>query len=326
MTNVRPQNFEEFIGQKQPKEVLSILAKAAKRQCRPIGHTLIAGPSGVGKSSLCKILAAEMGATLIELVGSNLEDPKQLQAQLAALQENDILFIDEIHTVGHRHNVEEVFYSAMEDGTLSYVPETESFNDVMKAIGLGGSTKRAKMFKLPAFTLIGATTLPGQLSAPLRSRFVQTLNLEPYTHAELTLIVLGAAAKMEFGVSEKVAMEIAKRSRNTARLAIGHLTWLREFCLAQGHKANLETVEQAFRLKDIDGNGLTRGDRQYLTLLVNSNAPAGIGSLAASLNESIQTLEQTIEPFLLREGYIRRGNRGRVAERKAYELLKERHE
>jgi Holliday junction DNA helicase RuvB len=318
--NTRPGSFDEFIGQEQPKEVLTILAKSAKRQGRPIAHTLLCGPPGLGKTTMCRILAHEMGANMVEMVGSNLEEPKQLQAQLAAIHENDILFIDELHSI--RRNVEEVLYSAMEDGTLSYVPEAESFNDVMKAIGLGGSTNRAKTFKLPPFTLIGATTLPGLMSAPLRSRFVQTLNLEPYSIEELKRIVLGTAKKMGFAVSEKVAEEVARRARNTARLAVGHLTWLREFCMAGGHKATLDTVSQAFLLKDIDSNGLTRVDRQYLAVLVNAGAPLGLGSLAASLNESVQTLEQTVEPFLLREGYVRRGNRGRVAERKAYELLK----
>ena len=319
--SVRPKSFDEFIGQAQPKEVLSILARAAKKQGKPIAHTLLFGPPGLGKTTLCRILAHEMQANLVEMVGSNLEEPKQLQMQLSSLreQENAIVFIDEIHSMNR--NVEEVLYAAMEDGVLSYVPETESFNEVMKAIGLGGSAARARTIQLPPFTLIGATTMPGLVSAPLRSRFIQTLNLEPYSVDELKRIVVNAGRKTGFPVSEKVAEEVARRARNTARLAVGHLAWLKEFCLAGGHKATLEAVRQAFLLKDIDERGLTKQDRQYIAMLVNSNAPVGLGSLAASLNESVQTLEQTVEPFLLREGYIRRGNRGRVAERKAYELL-----
>ncbi|MDD4869841.1 MAG: Holliday junction branch migration DNA helicase RuvB [Kiritimatiellae bacterium] len=320
INQIRPQSFSDFVGQEQQKEVLSILAKAAKKQGKAIAHTLLSGPPGLGKTTLCRILAEEMGTNLVEMVGSNLEEPKQLQAQLAVIREHDIVFIDEIHSMNR--NTEEVLYSAMEDGLLTYVPQMESLNEIMKAIGLGGSSTRAKTIRLPAFTLIGATTLPGLVSAPLRSRFVTTVNLEPYSIDELKEIVIGAANKMKFSISEKVAEEIARRSRNTARLAVGHLTWLREFCFAHGHKATLETARQAFLLKDIDENGLTKQDRSYLSMLVTTNAPVGLGSLAASLNESIQTLEQTIEPFLLREGYIRRGTRGRVAEQKAYELLK----
>lgn len=319
--NVRPQSFADFVGQEQPCEVLQILARSAKKQGRPIAHTLLSGPPGLGKTTLCRILAHEMGATLTEMIGSSLEDPKQLQIQLSGIRENTILFIDEIHSLNRA--TEEILYSAMEDGILSYVPETESFNDIMKAIGLGGNTSRARTIKLPPFTLIGATTLQGLVSSPLRSRFIQTLTLEPYSVAELKRIVTNAGKKMQFGISEKVAEAIAVRSRNTARLAVGHLTWMREFCLAGARKATLETVRQAFLLKDIDQSGLTKQDRQYLSILVSANAPVGLGSLAAALNESCQTLEQAVEPYLLRQGFIRRGTRGRVAERKAYELLKD---
>lgn len=320
ISTIRPQSFSDFVGQEQPKEVLSILCKAAKKQNKAIAHTLISGPAGLGKTTLCRIVAEEMGSNLIEMVGSNLEEPRQLQCQLASIQERDILFIDEIHSLNR--NVEEVLYSPIEDNVLSYIEETESLSDIMKAIGLGGSTNRARTIKLPPFTLIGATTLAGLVSTPLRSRFIQTLSLQPYSIDELKQIVLGAAGKMKFSVSEKVALELGKRARSTARLAVGHLAWLKEFCVANNQKATLESVMQAFLLKDIDERGLTRQDRQYLEMLVNANAPVGLGSLAASLNETVQTLEHSIEPFLMREGYIRRASRGRVAERKAYELLK----
>ena len=316
----RPNSFSEFVGQEQPKQVLQILARSAKKQGRPIAHTLLSGPAGLGKTTLCRLLANEMGVSIVEMVGSNLQEPKQLQTQLAGIKENSIIFIDEIHSVKNRA-VEEVLYSAMEDRILHYVPETESFNEVMKAIGMRGSMSQAQTIRLPPFTLIAATTLQGLISSPLRSRFIQTLTLEPYSIEELKRITTGAGRKMDFTVPDKVAMEIAKRSRNTARLAVGHIMWLKEFCIAQGQNPTMDSVRQAFVLKDIDENGLTKQDRQYLSILVSSNAPVGLGSLAAALNESCQTLEQAVEPYLLRQGYMRRGPRGRVAEQKAYELL-----
>lgn len=306
----RPETFAQFVGQTEPKKVLEILVRSARKQGKSLAHCLLSGASGLGKTTLVRILAREMGANLIEMVGSNLQDPRQLQAQLATLRPHDILFIDEIHALGR--DTEECLYSAMEDGVLTYVPETETFSELMKAIGAGSSASRAVSLRLPQFTLVGATTLAGLVSAPLRSRFVTSLTLEPYSIEDLTEIVTAAATKMSFPVHRHIAVELAKRSRNTARLAVGHLMWFREFCFGHDENPTLDAVKSAFALKGIDDNGLTKQDRQYLSLLVNANAPVGLGSLAASMNESVQTLEQSVEPFLMREGYIRRGTRGRI--------------
>jgi len=208
----------------------------------------------------------------------------------------------------------------MEDGVLTYVPETD-FNDVLKSLGMGGVASQAKTVQLPPFTLIGATTMPGLVSAPLRSRFVQSLNLEPYTAEELQQIVMAAGAKLAFKVSKPVAMEIARRSRNTARLAIGYLHWLREYCAASGDQPNMAALAEAFTLRDVDERGLNGLDRQYLRMLVTANAPVGLGSLSATLGESTATLTESIEPYLLREGYIRRSSRGRMAQQKAYDVV-----
>ena len=305
--DTRPQSFEDFIGQDQPRKILEILARSAKKQQAAVAHVLISGPPGLGKTTLSRILAHEMGSNLVEVVGLNVQEPRQIQSILAALNPFDVLMIDELH--GLNRQTAECLHGPMEDGVLSYVPEGE-FNGVMKALGMGGTVRRPTTVRLPPFTLVGATTLPGLVSAPLRSRFVQMLCLEPYTGEELQVIVSRTARKMGFPVSDTVAREVARRSRNT------------EYCLAQGERASVEAACRAFAMKELDGNGLNRQDRQLLSFLVNSDGPVGISSLAAILGESERTLTESIEPFLMREGYLRRSPRGRVAGQKAYELMR----
>lgn len=317
--DVRPTNFRDFIGQERAKQILGILTQSAKKQNKALPHCLMSGSPGLGKTTLCRILAQETGSRLVELVGRNLETPKQIQTQLASLNERDILFIDEIH--GLASEVEEILYSAMEDRCITLIPDS-NYSSVMKSIGVA-SQARAISVTLPPFTLVGATTLPGLLSAPLRSRFIQTLELHPYTIEELQQIVVGAANRIGFPVPPRIAREIAIRSRDTARTAISNLQWFHEFCMADGGIPTMANIRGAFSLKEIDDNGLTAVDRRYIQVLVEAGAPVGLSTMAAQLNQDQRTLELTVEPYLLRHGYISRHSRGRVAERKAFELLQE---
>ena len=318
--NTRPLNFDDYVGQERAKTIMKILKMSAIKGVKAVCHTMISGRAGLGKTTLCRILANEMDSNLIEIVASNLSDPQQLIAQLASLEKNDILFIDEIHSL--TRSVEEILYSAMEDGKISVTIESD-FSDVMQAIGMSSSkSARTIIVDLPPFTLMGATTLPEMVSSPLRSRFVQTLNLEPYSISDLQMIIMNAASKMNFSISKAVAHQIAKRSRATARIAISHLNWVYEYCNAQDLTANIATVTDAFDLACIDQNGLTKTDIYYLNILIGSpSRPIGLSSLSASLGESEKNIIENIEPYLMQEGFIRRANRGRVAEQKAFDLM-----
>jgi Holliday junction DNA helicase RuvB len=318
--SVRPVTFEGFIGQSKPKRVLEILCRAAKRKgtCPP--HVLLSGPPGLGKTTLARIVAEEMGSRLVEVVASNLQSTEQMARHLTKLKPQDVLFIDEIH--GLSRGVEEVLYAALEDGRIPIVQS--GYDNLMKSLGIGGGGKSqptTAMVDLPPFTCIGATTLSGLVSDPLRSRFVQVLQLEPYSDAELQTIVLNAAAAMGFDVSPVVALEIAVRSRATARTAIGNLRWFAEYCEGTGSPPDLPAIGESFALKEVDANGLTKLDRSYLTVLVEANAPLGVSTLAASIGEGEDNLLQAVEPFLIRKGYVRKTGRGRVATRRAVDLI-----
>jgi Holliday junction DNA helicase RuvB len=192
---------------------------------------------------------------------------------------------------------------------------------LLKSLGISGPKDASRVVELPPFTLIGASTLSGLVSAPLRSRFVQTLDLEPYTQDELRRIVLNAAGKLGLKIQRKAADEIARRSRSTARIAIGHLTWVAEYCSGMGRPASPANVAKAFALKQVDEHGLTPLDRRYLSLLASAKEPVGVSSLAASLGESVETIQESIEPYLLQAGFIRRASRGRTLEPKAIEHM-----
>jgi len=316
----RPTTFSDYVGQEQGKAILNVLTKSALKKGTAIAHTLLNGRPGLGKTTLCRIIANEMGSKLVEVVASSIQDPQQLTVQLVCLEPNDILFIDEIHSLPRA--VEEVLYSAMEELKISIVCETE-YGDLMKSLGMGSTKKsRTVVCELPPFSVFGATTLLGSVSAPLRSRFVQVINLEPYSVSELATIVQNAASKMKFKLSHSVAVEIAKRSRGTARIAIGNLHWIMEYSTASESSATLQTVSEAFLMKGIDANGLTKLDHDYLSILVAAKQALGLSSIAASLGESEKTISDSIEPFLLQEGYIRRASKGRVAEQKAFNLIR----
>ena len=314
--NVRPNSLNDFIGQERVRKVLQILCRSAKAKGTAVSHVLLSGPPGLGKTTLARIVANEMGSRLVETIGGNLQAPEQLVGLLRSLKPFDILFIDEIHAMPRI--VEEILYPAMEDGTVSVV-KTES-SDFMRALGVQ-SRPATEMVSLPPFTLVGASTMSGLVSSPLRGRFSHELILEPYGIEDLTRIVLNASRTMGIELGNEVALEVARRSRSTARIAIGHLRWLLEYSSGLGILPDLDAVKDAFEMRDVDACGLTGQDRRYLEMLVQANQPVGLASVSAALNETVQTIEQAMEPHLIREGLIRRAPRGRVATKRAREMF-----
>ena len=316
MMNVRPSSLDGFVGQERVRRVLQILCRSAKAKKTAVSHVLLSGPPGLGKTTLARIVANEMGSRLVETIGGNLQAPEQLVGLLRSLKPFDILFIDEIHAMPR--SVEEILYPAMEDGTVSVVKTDAS--DFMRALGVQAKPA-TEMVSLPPFTLVGASTMSGLVSSPLRSRFAHELVLEPYGIEDLTRIVLNASKMMGIELPPDVAMEVAKRSRSTARIAIGHLRWLLEFSSGLGMEPDLEAVQEAFEMRDVDSCGLTGQDRRYLEMLIQADQPVGLASVSAALNETVETIEQAMEPHLIREGLIRRAPRGRVATKRAKEMF-----
>ena len=319
MYNIRPTNLNDFVGQPSARRILGVLIAAAKKRGEPVPHLLLSGPAGLGKTTLARILAHEMNGRLIEMIGSSVKNPHDMAHHLLQLKTNDVLFVDELHALPRK--AEEVLYPAMEDGTVT--TNEKGFDDLVKQLGIRQGQQATKTHRLPAFTLIGATTLLGLTTAPLRSRFRQIIELEPYSVEDLERIVSGVSAKLDFTLPVELAAEIAKRSRGTARTAVSHLYWVRDVVQGDGDVATAELVRLAFDLKGVDQNGLTRTDRDYLERLVGSEEPVGAEALASALEESIETVTGTIEPFLLREGYVSRTPRGRVATEKARQLFQE---
>lgn len=314
MENSRPNSLSEFVGQKQAIEVLKIHLASARKRNAPMPHLLMAGPPGLGKTSLAKIIAAEIGGRLKEVVGGTIKTPADVAKLMGDIRDGDVLFIDEIHAV--QRSVEELFYSIMEDGTLVF--EDKSCDRMFKDLGLGtgnGTTRSIK--KLPPFTMVGATTLLGIVSSPLRSRFHSILTLQPYSLEEMTAIVLRTAKQLDVALPKDVAVEVAARSKGTARIAVSNVHWLRDYALAHGCRMTTKSTNDAFTLKGIDGNGMTPTDLIYLQRLIGSTEAVGIETLAAIMGESSDTLEQTIEPFLLAQGFIEKTPRGRIATAKA---------
>ena len=295
---------------------MQILCRSAKAKNTAVSHILLSGPPGLGKTTLSRLVANEIGSRLIETIGGNLQAPEQLVGLLRSLKSLDILFIDEIHAMPR--SVEEILYPAMEDGMVPVV-KTEA-SDFMKALGVQAKPA-TEMVLLPPFTLVGASTMSGLVSSPLRSRFSHELILEPYGIEDLTRIVLNASRMMGTELDNEVALEVARRSRSTARIAIGHLRWLLEYSSGLGMAPDLDAVKEAFEMRDVDPCGLTGQDRRYLTMLVQADQPVGLASVSAALNETVETIEQAMEPHLIREGLIRRAPRGRVATERAREMF-----
>ncbi|MDA8295634.1 MAG: Holliday junction branch migration DNA helicase RuvB [Actinomycetota bacterium] len=306
---IRPRLLAEFVGQRALREHLEIVLEAARRRGQSVDHLLFAGPPGLGKTTLAGIVAAEMGASLRVTSGPALGRGGDLAAILAGLEHGDVLFIDEIHRLSR--SVEEILYPAMEDFVI----------DIM--IGKGPSARSVRL-DLPHFTLVGATTRTGLVTGPLRDRFGFVARLEHYELAELERIVARSARLLEVACSTAGASEIARRARGTPRLAIRLLRRVRDFVEVRGTgEITAEAAREGCELFGVDALGLDRQDRRLLeTLCVRfAGQPVGLTSLAVSLGEEPETLEDVYEPYLLREGLIQRTPRGRVPTSRAYAHL-----
>ena len=307
--SLRPRTLSEYIGQKKAKGNLEIFIQAAKMRGEPLDHVLLHGPPGLGKTTLSGIIANEMGVNIRITSGPAIEKPGDLAALLTNLQENDILFVDEIHRLNR--SVEEILYPAMEDFAIDII------------IGKGPSANSIRL-DLPRFTLIGATTRAGQLSAPLRDRFGVTLRLELYTPEELALIVSRSAGILGVPIEAEGAMEIARRSRGTPRIANRVLRRVRDFAQVRaGGVITREVADQALSALEVDYLGLDAVDRRMLTSIIEhyGGGPVGLETLAATINEEAVTLEDVYEPYLMQMGFLTRTPRGRCVTRRAYEHL-----
>lgn len=307
--NLRPQYLKDYIGQEKAKKTLEIYIKAAKERGDALDHVLFYGPPGLGKTTLAGIIANEMGVNIKITSGPAIEKPGEMAAILNNLQENDILFVDEIHRLNRQ--VEEVLYPAMEDYAI----------DIM--IGKGASGRSIRL-DLPKFTLVGATTRAGMLTAPLRDRFGVIHHLELYTEEELTTIILRSAKVLEVEIEESGAVELAKRSRGTPRLANRLLKRVRDFAQVKYDGVITEEVANyALNLLDVDTYGLDHIDRMILLTMIEKfqGGPVGLETLAASIAEDAGTLEDVYEPYLLKNGFIQRTPRGRVVTELAYKHL-----
>ena len=299
--SLRPKRLKDYIGQEKIKESLNIYIEAAKQREEPIDHVLFYGPPGLGKTTLAGIIANEMQVHLKVTSGPAIEKPGEIAAVLNSLSEGDILFIDEIHRLNRQ--VEEVLYPAMEDFAI----------DVM--IGKG-ATARSIRLDLPRFTLVGATTRAGLLTAPLRDRFGVVSRLEFYSPEELTVIIKNSAKVLRVDIEEKGALELARRSRGTPRLANRLLKRVRDFAQVKYDGAITEEIANAaLNLLEVDKLGLDYIDRCVLTTMIEkfSGGPVGLDTLAAAIGEDAMTLEDVYEPYLIKNGFINRTPRGRVA-------------
>jgi len=306
---LRPKNLEEYIGQDKVKERLKLAIEAARKRKEPLDHVLLAGPPGLGKTTLAYVIANEMGTNIHITSGPVLEKQGDMAAILTNLEFGDVLFIDEIHRLNRA--VEEILYSALEDFQI----------DIM--IGKGPSARSIRIDIKP-FTLVGATTRSGLLSSPLRNRFGMILELDFYETNDIKQIVMRASRLMNIDIDDEAAWYLAKRSRGTPRIAIRLLKRVRDLSTVEGkNRIDLDLVSRAMRILGIDDEGLDDFDKKILRVIIEvfNGGPVGLNAIAATLGVEPDTISEVYEPYLLQSGFIARTSRGRVATEKAYSHL-----
>ncbi len=306
---LRPQSLAEMLGQEKTKQQLGIAIEAARQRGEAMDHVLLYGPPGLGKTTLSYVIAKELGVEIYPTSGPLLERPSELAGMLTTMEPRDVLFIDEIHRVNRV--VEEYLYSAMEDFKIDIIIDQ-------------GPAARSVSVPLEPFTLVGATTRQGLLTSPMRARFGLTAHLDYYSVAELAEIVKRDARLLNFSVSESGAMEIARRSRGTARIAKRWLRRARDFAQVQGEgEIDAEVVQKALVIHSVDELGLDEMDITLLRAIIEkfNGGPVGLSNLAAIIGEEAETIEEVVEPYLIKEGFIKRTPRGRVAMPRAWDRL-----
>ena len=308
--NIRPSMLDEYIGQDEVKENIRVFVEAAKIRKESLDHVLLYGPPGLGKTTLAHIIANELGSNIKTTTGPALEKSGDLAAVLSSLEPGDVLFIDEIHRIPKF--IEEILYPAMEDFELDII------------VGSEGSSRSIKI-DLPPFTLVGATTRAGDISAPLRDRFGIVSKLNYYSIDELKEIIKRTSRVLSMNISDDAALELAKRSRKTPRIANRLFKRVRDFAqVNEEEEISLETTKTALERLKVDEYGLDQIDIEYLESLITkfNGGPVGVETIASSIGEEVSTLEDVVEPYLMQEGFIKRTQRGRIATDKSYNHLK----